>query len=137
MRPLLHAVPTLGEIIRQYREARGMSQAVLARGAKVEGQTISNIETGATKTMRYEKLERVAKMMGTTPEELLRQANTTGGPLELPPSLADRVRADAAEQGKEPVEYVSFLVDYFTDPPAVHRKGGGRGRRRKAGGTPA
>jgi transcriptional regulator with XRE-family HTH domain len=103
---LLMSVPTLGEVIREYRAGRSMSQAALARVAGVESQTISNIETGKTKGLRSDQFAAVAKAMGLTAEELTsRVSNGTGriaaeeGPVTLDESLSRTVRLLAAEEG--------------------------------------
>lgn len=45
---LVADVPTLGEIVREFREARNLSQAIFSRRAGVNPSTIYNIEKDRT-----------------------------------------------------------------------------------------
>ena len=57
--------------VRELREARGWSQAELARRADVRAATLSNIETGQTKGIDFETLEKLAKALGCDPGYLI------------------------------------------------------------------
>jgi transcriptional regulator with XRE-family HTH domain len=59
-------MPTLGEVIKKLRKERHWSQDKLGALAGVNGQTISNIETGTVSEPQGEKLEGIAKALGTT-----------------------------------------------------------------------
>lgn len=74
MSALLADVPTLGEIVRAFREAESLSQTELGRMAGIDPQTISNIEIGRTKRLGPKQHRNMAKAMGIKPAELSRQA---------------------------------------------------------------
>ena len=57
--------------VRELREARGWSQAELARRADVRPATLSNIETRQTKGIDFETLEKLAKALGCDPGYLI------------------------------------------------------------------
>ncbi|MEO7684794.1 MAG: helix-turn-helix transcriptional regulator [Gemmatimonadaceae bacterium] len=50
--------------LKKYREAAGLSQAELAKLAKVRQATISNLETGKGRRVDLDVLERLAKVLG-------------------------------------------------------------------------
>lgn len=57
--------------VRELREARGWSQAELARRADVRPATLSNIETGQTKGIDFETLEKLAAALRCDPGYLI------------------------------------------------------------------
>ena len=57
--------------VRELREARGWSQAELARRADVRPATLSNIETEQTKGIDFETLEKLAAALGCDPGYLI------------------------------------------------------------------
>ena len=57
--------------VRELREARGWSQAELARRTDVRPATLSNIETGQTKGIGFDTLEKLAKALGCDPGYLI------------------------------------------------------------------
>ena len=61
----------LAERIRSLRKERGMSLEVLAEAVGVSRQTIFRYETGAITNIPSEKVEAMAKALGTTPARLM------------------------------------------------------------------
>ncbi len=61
---------TLGVNIRRRREARGLTQAVLAKRAKLHRVSLAKIETGAM-LPRLTTLARLARALGVPVTELL------------------------------------------------------------------
>ena len=53
--------------VRELREAKGLSQAELAKSAKVRQATLSAIENGQTKRVDFDVLERLANALGVDP----------------------------------------------------------------------
>lgn len=64
------AYMTLREIIQAHRKAKSLSQADMAKLIDVDGQTISNIETGRTKTLKPANLRRLANVLEKPIEEI-------------------------------------------------------------------
>jgi transcriptional regulator with XRE-family HTH domain len=58
-------------VIREHREARGWTQADLAKRAKVTQEYIAVIETGKRKSPSLPVLRRLAKALGVPVGELL------------------------------------------------------------------
>jgi transcriptional regulator with XRE-family HTH domain len=61
-----------GEVIRQARQARGLTQVQLAEQAETTQGTISRIESGDL-IPRVDDLARIADALGTTAADLLQQ----------------------------------------------------------------
>lgn len=59
----------LGRRIRQLREARGLSQAALARKARIGRITLLRVEN-ATQDLTTAKLERIARALGVRVRDL-------------------------------------------------------------------
>jgi transcriptional regulator with XRE-family HTH domain len=59
----------LGRRIRQLREARGLSQAALAKKARISRITLLRVEN-ATQDLTTEKLERIARALGVRVRDL-------------------------------------------------------------------
>lgn len=62
------ATPHIGRKITRIRELRGMKQETLASELGVSQQTVSHMEQ--SQTLDDEKLEKVAKVLGVTPETI-------------------------------------------------------------------
>ena len=62
----------LGRMIKKFREAKELTQAQLAKKAKVERPYITMLETGAKKNPSLATLRRIAKALGVPVEELLK-----------------------------------------------------------------
>lgn len=69
---------SLGEVIRQLRKEKGVSQDELARKAHVDRTTIARIECGIFKSISVEKLEGIAVAIGADLKTLLLKAESTG-----------------------------------------------------------
>jgi transcriptional regulator with XRE-family HTH domain len=57
--------------IRDLRQAKGWSQARLAHEANTRQATISGLETGATRRIELDVLDRIARALGVTAEGLV------------------------------------------------------------------
>lgn len=62
------ATPHIGRKISRIRELRGMKQEALALELGVSQQTVSHLEQ--SETIEDEKLEKVAKILGVTPDAI-------------------------------------------------------------------
>lgn len=62
----------LPKIIRKLKEETGLSQEKLARLADVSNNTIVNIEAGKQKNPTIETIRKIAKALGVSLEELLK-----------------------------------------------------------------
>lgn len=63
----------LPTIIRKLREKNGLSQEKLARLADVSNNTIVNIEAGKQKNPTIDTIRKIAKALGVSLEELLKE----------------------------------------------------------------
>jgi XRE family transcriptional regulator of biofilm formation len=61
----------LGDVLRNRREAKGLTQAQLARRAKITDEYVSMLETGAKRNPSLAVLQRLAKVLGVSVSELL------------------------------------------------------------------
>lgn len=61
----------LGKNIKEIRESKKLSVNKLSQIAKVGQSTISQIETGQRQSLRSETLEKIAKALGVTTNDLL------------------------------------------------------------------
>jgi transcriptional regulator with XRE-family HTH domain len=62
---------TLNLRLREYRQRRGLSQAQLARMAGVRQATVSGLETGKSRRIELDLLEKLAKVLKVKPAALL------------------------------------------------------------------
>jgi transcriptional regulator with XRE-family HTH domain len=56
----------IGAEVRQWRQAYGMSQAELARRAKISLQAMNDLEQGRTKDPRFSVMQRIARVLGVS-----------------------------------------------------------------------
>lgn len=56
--------------LKYYREAKNLTQEELSKKAEVSRNTISLIETGANTNITYNVMEKLAKALGMTVEEI-------------------------------------------------------------------
>lgn len=61
---------SLGDFLRRVRKQKGLSQSAFGARIGVDGQTISNIEGGRTKTLKLKHLQRLPEVTGTPIEEI-------------------------------------------------------------------
>jgi len=64
--------------LKELREARGWSQLELGEHAGVRQATISEMETGLTRRVSLEVLDRLARALGVQPGELLEGVQERG-----------------------------------------------------------
>jgi DNA-binding Xre family transcriptional regulator len=57
--------------LRELRDARGWTQAKLAREADLRQATISELETGSTQGVAFDTLDKLASALGVEPGDLL------------------------------------------------------------------
>lgn len=62
---------TTGERIRKYREAKGFTQEDLGKLCNTTKQTIQKYEMGTVTNIPIERVEQIAKYLGTTPAILV------------------------------------------------------------------
>ena len=64
----------IGKRIQQQRKRSNLSQEALARELGVSWVTVSRLERGVGKTLDFDRLHDVAAAIGTTVDDLLRDA---------------------------------------------------------------
>ena len=69
--PYIHSMSPIVVRIREVREARGLTQEMLAVRADTRQATISDLETGRTGRVDLDLLERIARALGVEPGELI------------------------------------------------------------------
>jgi transcriptional regulator with XRE-family HTH domain len=57
--------------LRKHREGKGLSQAQLAKLARIRQAAISDLETGKRRSVDLDALDRIAKVLGCEPGDLL------------------------------------------------------------------
>lgn len=88
---------SIGMRIRNLRRAKGIRQHELADMLSTTKQTISKYERGVVTNIPKERVEEMARILGTTPEYILGWEDSTGNPVPL------------SEAQKRLVEYVSTV----------------------------
>src|SRR5215213_9876807 len=102
-----------GAYIRIRREALGLSQAALAREARVTAAMINRLESGARRG-RPPLLRAVAAALEVPPSELLDRAGY------MAEAQYWRAREDAP-QSADPLVHFQYALDALQMPPAVQR----------------
>jgi DNA-binding XRE family transcriptional regulator len=77
----------LGQVVRAYRKARGLSSRALAAAAGIAPQTLWFIEHGVTHQPRPENLAAIARALNIPQSRLQSVANGTAPPAPLPATL--------------------------------------------------
>jgi transcriptional regulator with XRE-family HTH domain len=57
--------------LKEYRERKGLSQAQLAKAVGVRQATISDLETGKSRRIELDVLDKLARVLGVKPAALL------------------------------------------------------------------
>lgn len=70
--------PTFGELVRQRREARDLSQERVAREIRCTLRTFQNIENGNVQSPNRGVLARLMKLLDLTPEDVAAGARKDG-----------------------------------------------------------
>lgn len=65
------ATTAIGRRLRALREGQGMTQVALARAARLDRITIIALEVGRHRRPTADSLVRLARALGTTPDDLL------------------------------------------------------------------
>ncbi len=111
----------VGDRLKRYRKGLGMSQAALARKAKVSAAYISELESGLGKRPSGEILLRLADALEVTIAELLGQDIRPG---DGDPPVPDPSLLDFAKERKLPRSDVAMLasIRFRGDPPKTPRR---------------
>ncbi|MFH2013764.1 MAG: helix-turn-helix transcriptional regulator [Patescibacteria group bacterium] len=65
-------IPTVSKNIRKFRKAKGLSQDKLSRLADVSHATIIKIESGGIKSPTINTVQKIAKALGVSVEDLIK-----------------------------------------------------------------
>ena len=116
----------LGDVVRQYREAKGLSQREFGRRCGLSGVIISFIERGERSngepySPKFDTVRKVAKGMGTTADVLLTQCDDfvldiTDGVVEETPLVSGFVKELTERTPDE-----DMLIQAYRLIPAEHR----------------
>jgi transcriptional regulator with XRE-family HTH domain len=111
----------LGQTLRQLREARGQTQAQMAKLAKIPRATWAHLESGAANpTMTV--LHRVSLALQVTIEELLASPRALGR-LHPKESLKTRTQGEATVRKLLPDPIPGMEMDRFELPPGARMAG--------------
>lgn len=116
----------LGDVVRQYREAKGLSQREFGRRCGLSGVIISFIERGERSngepySPKFDTVRKVAKGIGTTADVLLTQCDDfvldiTDGVIEETPLVSGFVKELTERTPDE-----DMLIQAYRLIPAEHR----------------
>jgi transcriptional regulator with XRE-family HTH domain len=106
------AMPSFGEALRRLRKAARKSQDELGAASGLNGQTISNIETGKVQVPRGDTYRAIAIALGLTIQELDAKWDGDTVTLELPRAVYDSIAARAEHEGHPTV--AAFLAKVAT-----------------------
>lgn len=70
---------TIGQRIKQYRTAAGLTQTDLAASIKVSKQTLYKYENDIITNIPSDKIELIAKTLGVTPADIMGWIDSTSG----------------------------------------------------------
>ena len=124
---------TFGDVLRRLRKNKRLSQDAFAAAADLNGQTISNIETGKTSMPRGDTYRAIAKALEMTVEELDAVVGITMYP--IPIGVLDGLRARATLEKSTLDEWLqrqaSLTVIVHDDgpvpsPPELRGRGGSK-----------
>jgi len=110
---------TKGDRIRQLREKKSLTQEDLARLLNTKRQTISKYEKNIVTNIPSDKLEELAKILGTTPEYILgwdEEKPTTQddglleGLTEIDMDIVKKLPLLSPELKKEYSSYLTYLL---------------------------
>lgn len=73
-------LPPVARNVRRLREAKDLSQAALGRAAGIAAAHVSMIESGRRADPQGSVLQALARALGVTVDELLREEPVEGGP---------------------------------------------------------
>lgn len=120
------AMSALGELIREVREQRGMSQRDLANKAEISSSTVSFIERGLTEKPDPDTLISVANALGVDQHALFERAGILPSreQIEIPPEISDlmedllALRGTALyNQAMKSIREIITLTILKLDPP--------------------
>jgi transcriptional regulator with XRE-family HTH domain len=107
---------TLGEFLRDWREANGMSQKEVGDKIGTDGQSISNLELGITKTMQNKNLRALATLTEMPIDAILAmvrhaRSSPAKGQVQIPVSIKNSVVERAKELGISPDEWATAAIE--------------------------
>ena len=101
------SIDSTGDRIKQARIAAGLTQEQLAKAIGVSRVTITQWETGSTKTMRFEHLFEAARVLNKSAEWLM-----TGKGFALPPEgLTDALRELPLNDQQQIFDFIEYRID--------------------------
>jgi transcriptional regulator with XRE-family HTH domain len=105
---------SLGEAIQLFRKEKGLSQEELAKKAGLDRSTIGRVECGILKSLSVDKLEVIAKAIGTNLKSLLLRANTADTPASCRSHLSRiEFALEYPEAGFRIVSHVPKRKEFF------------------------
>lgn len=84
-------MPELSTVLRQRRQELGLTLAQIADKMGVAEATVQRWESGNIKTVRHEKIGRLAEILGVTPAQLMGWEESDASPV-TPPSNQNIIR---------------------------------------------
>ena len=84
-------MPELSTVLRQRRQELGLTLAQIADKMGVAEATVQRWESGNIKTVRHEKIGRLAEILGVTPAQLMGWEESDAAPV-TPPSNRNILR---------------------------------------------
>lgn len=85
-------MPELSTVLRQRRQELGLTLAQIADKMGVAEATVQRWESGNIKTVRHEKIGRLAEILGVTPAQLMGWEENIAEPVAPPQSNQNIIR---------------------------------------------
>lgn len=104
---------TLGELVREKRIAKGLSQRALGAMIGVDGQTISNLEMQHTRSLKLKNLQQLPDAIGVPIEEVMKAAQFAEENVAIYVARAtvDRAKPYADAQGIDVAEWINAAIE--------------------------
>lgn len=122
-------MPNFGEVLRRLRRAKRLSQDELGAAANLNGQTISNIETGKVQVPRGDTYRNLAGALGMSIADLDKASGADTVTIELPRAAYESIADRASSEGT--LDVTAFIIrlcvkkkmvfDDFDNPPSQKR----------------
>jgi transcriptional regulator with XRE-family HTH domain len=108
-----------GEVVRRLRKQKRLSQDELGAAAGLNGQTVSNLETGKIAVPRGDTYRRLAEGLGLTVDALDAEARGDAVTVTLPRATYNAVKAKADAKGETVEAWIARAVE---DPVVIIKK---------------